>query len=105
LTESFRFCCRLCRISWLSFETKNARRMQKLTVIAALLDRRCKFVVSREAVADLALKDHGFAALSAAGLTVSLSLHAPSGFYTLRVLVQEALTGKMTAMSDQVRLP
>ncbi|MGO9254950.1 MAG: VWA domain-containing protein [Bryobacteraceae bacterium] len=92
-------------VSRLNFETKNARRTQKLTVIAALLDGGGNFVAGRQAVADLALKDHSFAALSAAGLTVSLSLHAPSGSYTLRVLVQEALTGKMTAVSNPIRLP
>lgn len=92
-------------VSRLNFETRNARRTQKVTMIAALLDSRGNFVVGRQAVADLALKDHSFAALSAAGLTVSLSLHAPSGSYTLRVLVQEALTGKMMAVSNSVRLP
>ncbi|HTX35351.1 MAG TPA: VWA domain-containing protein [Bryobacteraceae bacterium] len=92
-------------VSRLNFETRNTRRTQKLTMIAALVDGGGDFVVGRQAVADLALKDHSFAALSAAGLTVSLSLHAPSGSYTLRVLVQEALTGKMTAVSQPVRLP
>ena len=92
-------------VSRLNFEAKNGRRTQKLTMIAALLDGRGNFVIGREAVADLALKDQSFAALSAAGLTVSLSLHAPSGSYTLRVLVQESLAGKMTAVSDRIRLP
>ncbi|MGA2118983.1 MAG: VWA domain-containing protein [Bryobacteraceae bacterium] len=92
-------------VSRLNFENKNGRRTQKLTVIAALLDGGGNFVVGRQAVADLALKDHSFAALSAAGLAISLSLHAPSGSYTLRVLVQEALTGKMTAVSSPIRLP
>ena len=92
-------------VSRLKFETRNTRRTQKLTIIAALIDGGGNFVVGRQAVADLALKDHSFTALSAAGLTVSLSLHAPSGSYTLRVLVQEALSGKMTAVSQPVRLP
>ena len=92
-------------VSRLNFETRNARHRQKLTMIAALLDGGGNFVVGRQAVADLAVKDRSFAALSAAGLTVSLSLHAPSGSYTLRVLVQEALSGKMTAVSKPIRLP
>ncbi len=92
-------------VSRLNFETRNARRTQTLTVIAALLDGGGNFVVGRQAVADLALKDNSFTALSAAGLTVSLSLHAPPGSYTLRVLVQEGLTGKMTAVSNSIRLP
>lgn len=92
-------------VSRLNFETRNGRRTQKLTMIAALLDGSGNFVVGRQAVADLALKDHSFEALSAAGLTISLSLHAPAGSYTLRVLVQEALTGKVTAVGNPIHLP
>jgi hypothetical protein len=91
-------------VSRLNFETKNDRRTQKLTVIAALLDGAGNFVVGRQAVADLALKAPGFEALSATGLTVSLSLHAPPGAYNLRVLIQEAFAGKMTAVSNPVEL-
>jgi len=91
-------------ISRLNFETKNERRTQKLIVIAALLDGAGNFVVGRQAVADLALKAPSFEELSATGLTVSLSLHAPLGAYNLRVLIQEALTGKITAASSHIEL-
>jgi VWFA-related protein len=92
-------------VTRLNFETKHGRRTQQLTMTAALLDHAGNFVVGRQAVAALALKAHSFEALSASGLTVSLSLHAPPGEYTLRVLLQESLSGKMTAVSDSIRLP
>ncbi len=91
-------------VSRLNFETKKGRHTQRLTIIAALLDHAGNFVVGRQAVANLGLKDSSFEALSAAGLTVSLSLHAPPGAYNLRVLVEEALTGKMTAVEDPIEL-
>jgi len=91
-------------VSRLNFETKKDRRMQHLMVIAALLDDAGNFVVGRQALADLALRNRSFEALSSAGLTVSLSLHAPPGVYNLRVLVQEDLTGKRTAVSSSITL-
>ena len=91
-------------VSRLNFETIKDRRAQKLTVIAALLDEAGNFVVGRQAEAELALKNAGFEALAATGLTVALSLHAPPGMYNLRVLVQEALTGKMTAVSRPLEI-
>jgi VWFA-related protein len=91
-------------VSRLNFETKEERRTQKLTVIAGLLDRAGNFVTGRQAEAELAITDASFEALSSAGLTVALSLHAAPGTYNLRVLVQEALTGKMTAMSRPIEI-
>jgi hypothetical protein len=88
----------------LNFETKKDRRTQHLTVIAVLLDDAGNFAVGRQALADLALRNSSFEALSAAGLTVSLSLHAPPGVYNLRVLVQEGLTTKRTAATKPITL-
>ena len=91
-------------VSRLNFGNKKDRRTQRLTVIAALFDAAGNFVVGRQAEAELALKNGSFEALSAAGLTVSLSLHAASGSYRLRVLVEEGLTGKRTAVGRALEL-
>jgi len=91
-------------VNALIYEHNNARRVQHLTVIAALLDESGGFVTGRQATANLALSEATFATLAPAGLTVALSLHAAAGDYTLRVLAQEATTGKMTAISMPVRL-
>ena len=91
-------------VSRLNFETKEERRTQKLTVIAGLFDQAGNFVTGRQAEAELAIKNASFEALSSAGLTVALSLHGAPGAYNLRVLVQEALTGKMTATSRTIEI-
>lgn len=94
----------LLDVKQLNFQKTEDRRTQKLVVIAALLDSSGGFVTGRQAEAQLALKDSSYEALAQAGLAVALSLHAPAGPYTLRVVVQEALTGKMTAESRKVEL-
>ena len=94
----------LIDVSRLDFETRRARRNQNLVVIAALLDPAGNFVTGRQADAALALKESSFQALSSAGLTVALALHAAPGSYNLRVLVEETLTGKITATSQPIEV-
>ncbi len=94
----------LLDVKQLNFQKTEDRRTQKLVVIAALLDPSGGFVTGRQAEAQLALKDSSYEALAQAGLAVALSLHAAAGRYTLRVVVQEALTGKMTAENRKVEL-
>ena len=91
-------------IGRLNFGSKEDRRTQKLTMITALLDPSGAFVTGRQMETDLALKDSGFADLARSGLTLMLSLRAAPGPYTLRVLVQEELTGRIAAVSRQVQL-
>jgi VWFA-related protein len=88
----------------LNFQTKQDRRTQKLTVIAALLDQSGNFVTGKQGEAELALKDTTFAAMAPVGLGLSLSLSATPGSYKLRVLVQESVTGKSTAVSRSVQI-
>jgi len=91
-------------VSRLNFATRQDRRIQRLTVIAALFDSAGTFVTGRQADADLALKETGFEALATAGLTVALSLHAPPESYHLRVLVQEGLTGKIAVTTTLIEI-
>jgi VWFA-related protein len=91
-------------VSRLTFEQKEDRQKQKMTMTAALLDPAGNFVIGRQVEAELSLKDDTFKALSATGLTIALSLHAAPGTYNLRVLLQEAGSGKMTAVSGPVQL-
>ncbi len=88
----------------LNFQKKQDRRTQKLTLIAALLDQSGNFVTGKQGEGELALKDATFDALAPVGLGLSLSLSAAPGTYRLRVLVQESLTGKSTAVSRNVEI-
>jgi VWFA-related protein len=88
----------------LNFQKKQDRRTQKLTLTAALLDQSGNFVTGKQGEGELALKDATFDALAPVGLGLSLSLSAAPGTYRLRVLVQESLTGKSTAVSRIVEI-
>jgi VWFA-related protein len=91
-------------LNHLNFQKKQDRRTQKLTVIAALLDQAGVFVTGKQGEAELALKDATYEALAPVGVGLSLSLSAAPGTYKLRVLVQESLTGKSTAVSRSVEI-
>jgi VWFA-related protein len=91
-------------IGQLDFETKEDRRTQKVTITAALLDAAGSFVAGRQGEAQLALKQTTFDRMATGGLTLSLSVPAEPGSYNLRVLVQEGLKGKTTAVSRSVEV-
>jgi hypothetical protein len=88
----------------LPFERRGERRIDMLTFVAALFDAQGKIVNGEEARAQLALKPDTFEGFSKSGLRVVTSLKAPPGAYSLRVVVEEALHGKLSATSKNVQI-
>jgi hypothetical protein len=88
----------------LHFETRQDRRAQKLALVGVLLDSRGGFVTGKRSELDLNLTDATFAQLAKAGLTVSMTLQAPPGSYSVRGVVQDALEGKLTAAGGAVEV-
>ena len=88
----------------LPFERRGERRIDMLTFVAALFDAQGKMVNGEEAQAQLALKPDTFEGFSKSGLSVVTSLKAPPGAYSLRVVVEEALQGKLSATSKNVQI-
>jgi VWFA-related protein len=91
-------------IQGVPFETRKDRRVQKLSFVAVLFAADGRMVTGKEAVMDLALKKESFERLSKSGITGSMSLQAPAGAYRLRIVVQEAVSGKMSATSKEVHI-
>ena len=91
-------------VSRLKFETRADRHAQKLTLVAALLDKGGNFVGGVKAEVDLSLGAATFERLSHSGFNIGLPLEAPAGTYTLRGIVQEGLERKMSASSQVVEL-
>jgi VWFA-related protein len=91
-------------IAKLPFEKEKDRHDEKLTFVAGLFDPQGKFVTGKEAEMDLALKQDSFERFSKSGITGSMSLEAPPGTYRLRVVVQEAVHGAMSATSQNVQI-
>ncbi|HYL61560.1 MAG TPA: VWA domain-containing protein, partial [Candidatus Methylomirabilis sp.] len=91
-------------IQKLPFERQNERHVDMLTFVAALFDAQGKMVSGEEAQTQLALKPETFERFSKNGLSVVTSLKAPPGAYGLRVVVEEALQGKLSATRKEVQI-
>jgi len=87
------------------FERKEDREVQRLDLIVALFDAQNNFVTGKRGEFDLALKPDSFTRLQASGINGTLSLEAPAGFYRLRAVAQEAVTGKLAATTLPIDIP
>jgi VWFA-related protein len=92
-------------IQRLSFEQQKDRHVQKLTYTAALFDPQGNFVIGKQADMELALKPESFDRFSKTGINGVMQLEAPSGSYRLRVVVQEALHGTLSATTKNLQVP
>jgi VWFA-related protein len=88
----------------MNFDAKDSRRKQKLNVVVALIDAEGNFAAGREGEATLALKDATYEELASSEFSLSLAVPVAPGSYRLRVLVEEGLTGKKTAVSQAVEV-
>lgn len=91
-------------IQKLPFELQQDRHVEQLTFVDALYDSQGKLVTGKVAEMDLALKPESFERFSKSGLIGGMSLEAPPGTYRLRVLVQEAVHGAMSATTKSVQV-
>lgn len=92
-------------IQKLPFEQQKDRYVQKLTFVAALYNTQGIFVTGKQADMDLALKPESFDRFSKSGINGVMELEAPSGTYRLRVVVQEALHGTLSATTKNLQIP
>lgn len=92
-------------IQKLPFEKVKDRQVEKLTFVAGLFDPQGKFITGKEAEMDLALKQENFERFSKSGITGAMSLEAPPGNYRLRVVVEEAVKGEMSATIQKIQIP
>ncbi len=89
----------------LSFQKSQGRHMDKLTVVSALFNSQGNFVTGEMGVVDMALKNDTLAGLSKRGLNTTMVLQAPEGKYRLRLVVEEAGSGKMFAVTRPGDIP
>jgi VWFA-related protein len=91
-------------IGHLNFKPWQDRRTQKLTIVAVLLDTRGSVVAGKRSELQLSLTDATFAQLAKTGFTTALTLVAPPGHYSVRALAQDAMEGKLSAVSGAVEI-
>ena len=92
-------------IQKLPFKEEDGRRADMLTFVAALFDADGKMLEGKEAQMQFALKPETFERFSKRGINGNMSLSAPPGTYRLRVVVEEALSNKISASTHPVRIP
>jgi VWFA-related protein len=80
------------------------RHIERLIFITALFDSKNQFLTGVEGVMDLRLKKTTMKQLSAQGIDGKLSIQAPAGTYRVRQVVQEAVTGRVAALSRAVEI-
>jgi VWFA-related protein len=91
-------------IQKLSFEQREDRHANMLTFVVALFDAQGKMIAGKEAQMELALKPQSFDRFSKNGINGALSLEALPGAYRLRVVVEEAIHGEMSATSQNMQI-
>jgi VWFA-related protein len=91
-------------IQKLTFEQQKDRHVQKLTFVAAIFDSKGNFVTGKEADMELALKPESFSRLTKSGINGVMQLEIPPGTYRLRMVVQEALRGNLSATSQNLQI-
>ena len=89
----------------LPFKLQNDRHVEMLTFVAALFDAQGKMIAGKEAQMQFALKPESFKRFSKIGISGDMSLEAPPGAYRLRVVVEEALDGEISATIRPVHIP
>lgn len=88
----------------LPFKEENGRRVELLTFVAALFDNDGKMIAGKEGQMQFALKPDSFKRFCESGINGDVSLIAPAGAYRLRVVVEEALQGGISALTHPVRI-
>lgn len=91
-------------IQKLRFEQEKDRQVQKLVFTAALFDSHGNFVTGKQAEMDLALKAENFDRFSKTGISGVMQLEAPAGLYRLRLVVEEAVQGHVSATSKELEV-
>jgi VWFA-related protein len=91
-------------IQKLPFKEEHGRRVEMLTLVAALFDSGGNMVAGKEAQMQFALKPESFERFSKSGINGGLSLAAPPGAYRLRVVTEEALRNEISAATQNVKI-
>ena len=91
-------------IEKLPFQRKDDRYVDMLTFVVALFDQSEKMVSGTEAQMELALKQDSYKRFLDTGINGTMSVVAPPGAYRLRVVVEEAAHGQITAASQNVQI-
>jgi VWFA-related protein len=91
-------------VTRIAFKMRDGALVQRLDMVAALLDGKGDFVAGREGVAELALSQASFTRLATGGFNMVLRVDAPPGSYQLRVVAADDGEEHVSAITLPVEL-
>jgi hypothetical protein len=91
-------------ISHLRFVKAKDRRVERLTIVAAVMDIQGNFVAGKRSELELDFTDKTFEQFAQTGFTAALTVQAPPGDYSLRAVAQDGVEGKLAASSRSIRI-
>ncbi|MGH9475393.1 MAG: VWA domain-containing protein [Terriglobales bacterium] len=86
----------------LPFQHEHGRRDLDLIFIVGLFNPQARFVVGKQATMDMALKDVTYKRLLGQGLNINLTLRAPAGPYSLRLVIADGANAHLFAATRSV---
>jgi VWFA-related protein len=87
------------------FHKQQDRSVDNVTCTTALFDRDGHLVTVLEKVVDLNLRDSTLASFLRSGMTLRTRFEVKSGTYTVRTVVRDSATGRMSSLSRTVDIP
>jgi VWFA-related protein len=88
----------------LPFVEMGDRKVERLIFITALFDGNGRYLSGVEGKMDLGLRAQTFRQISSEGLDAKITLNAPAGSYRLRQVVQEAVSGHLSALTRTIEI-
>jgi hypothetical protein len=92
-------------VAKMRFQREDGRRVQEVSIVAALFDANGNLVAGKEGSVSFALKEPTYQALSKEGVNCTLTLIVGPGTYRLRTVVTYAGGGPLTTANHSVDLP
>lgn len=92
-------------VAKMRFQREDGRRVQEVSIVAALFDANGNLVVGKEGGVSFALKEPSYRALLKEGVNCTLTLVVGPGRYRLRTVVTYAGGGPLTTANHYVDLP
>jgi hypothetical protein len=91
-------------ISHLRFVKAKDRRIERLTIVAAVMDIQGNFVAGKRSELELDFTDKTFEQFAKTGFTAALTVQAPPGAYSVRAVAQDGVEGKLAAASSSIQI-
>ena len=86
------------------FVPNKDRHMQRLSIVAALLNENGAFLTGKRSQLELDFTDKTMAQFAKSGFTVALTIPAKAGRYTLRTVALDGVEGKIAASTQNVEV-